>query len=153
MLLGIDGSKESDRAIKRVIELQKIFKCEVIIFHSVKHHYIPHIVPVLFPFGINYPFMITDDEIEKIRESYKQAGEMILNDAKEQFEKEDLIVETRLDIDESPEDYIERIVPAENFDLIVLGHRGHHTKLRNAIIGSIPEKVLNNLDVDLLIIK
>lgn len=153
ILLGIDGSEESNKAVKKAVELQKDFKCTVIIFHSVKHHYIPHLVPLTFPIGVNYPFMVTDDDVENMRESYKTAGERILADAKDLFIKEGLIVETRLDIEESPEDYIKRIVPEENFDLIILGYQGHHSKLRNAIMGSLPEKVLNDLDVDLLIVK
>ncbi len=153
ILVGVDGSKESNKAVKKVIELKQQFNCEVVVFHSVRHHFIPQLMPITFPIGLNYNYRLSNVDADRIREDYNLIGKKILADVKALFQKENLIVETRLDVDENPEEYIKKVVPKEGFDLIVLGYRGHHSKLRNAVIGSVPEKILEDIDCDLLIIK
>ena len=153
ILLGVDGSDVSNNAIKKVIELKKSLGSEVVIIHSVKHHYIPQMVPVLFPFGLNITHTLSSVDVENIREDYKRAGEMILKNAEDDFKKENLDVETILDLDESPEDYVKRVVKIENYDLVVIGYKGHHSHLRTAIIGTVAEKLVEAIDCDLLIVK
>lgn len=153
ILVGIDGSEEADKALYKAIEFKKEINSEIVIFHSVKHHYIPHFTPMVFPTGLNYSYTMSSVDAERIQDDYKHAGEKFLSEAKEKFEKQNLSVEVRLDLDESPQNYIKRIIKEEEFDLILLGYRGHHSKLRNAVIGSVPESTLNNIDCDLLVVK
>ncbi len=41
----------------------------------------------------------------------------------------------------------------ENFDLVILGCRGKHSKLKRTFLGTIPDKVINNAPCDVLIVR
>ena len=69
------------------------------------------------------------------------------------FTKEGLAVETRLIEDDAPEVYIRRIVEEENFDLVVLGSKGHHSKLKEILLGTVSKNVVRSAPCDVLIVK
>jgi len=115
------------RAAKRVIEIQKDSEGEIVAFHSILHR--------------NSNSDLADhkkkvfDEIEKL------------------FEEVNLSIETRLILDQNPEDYIQNIVEKENFNLVVLGYSGKHGIIKRRLLGSIPTEVMNNVLCDVLIVK
>ncbi len=83
----------------------------------------------------------------------RKRGTELLDNTKKLFETENASIETRLILDEAPEEYIKKVVKDEGFDLVVLGCKGDHSKLKRTLIGTIPEKVLNEVPCDLLIIR
>ena len=62
-------------------------------------------------------------------------------------------VETRLIYNTMPEDYIKKIVKEEEFDLVILGCKGDHSKLRRTFLGTVPDKVINEAPCDVLIVR
>ncbi|MFX1391744.1 MAG: universal stress protein, partial [Promethearchaeota archaeon] len=122
ILLAVDGSLHSNNAVHKAIELQKIWNCEVLIIHSIKDNRSPS---DLYPnVQVLYSTYSTLDEV------YKEAGNTLLNKTKRKFGASQDMVETRLIEKIAPEDYITKIVEKENIDLVVLGSRGQHSKIK-----------------------
>ena len=147
IILGIDDSEDSLKAAEKVMKLQKDLGSEVVVFSSVLHH-----ISDLRPsFGINpAPDGFLQYEVD--RDRAKKANEL-LDKVKKNFKEEGLDVETRIIYDLGPQYYIEKQVKNENFDLVVLGCKGEHSKLRRTVIGTIPEYTVNHVDVDVLVVK
>jgi nucleotide-binding universal stress UspA family protein len=145
ILVATDGSFHANNAVEKVAELQRNWNCKVVIFHSIKHHKIPM---DLLP-NESLPLIV----FRNIEEVNKTAGENLLNKTKEIFDKAGLFVKIRLIEDEEPEVYIRRIVEEENFDLIVLGSKGKHSKLKEILLGTVSSKVAKSAPCDVLIVR
>jgi nucleotide-binding universal stress UspA family protein len=149
ILLAIDKSEQSIRAIEKVIDLQKKCKCKVVMFHSIKH-------PSKILFGsMSHPSSYGSYYVceRELLYEYRKEGESLLNTRKVLFNKEQLSVETRLITEENPEDYIEQTVEKERFDLVVIGTKGIHSKLNQVILGTVAGKVVKHAPCDVLIIR
>ena len=147
ILLGVDISENSMKAVDKVIEIQKEANSEVVLFHSFLHH-ISELRPT---FGMSsVPASSLSYEIHN---DIVKEGTKLLDDIKQKFETKGLKVETRRVFDFGPEYYIEERVKEEGFDLVVLGCGGKHSKLRRTFVGTVPEYVINHVDVDVLIAK
>lgn len=149
ILIAIDESSNSKRAIEKVIELQKSGNCKVVMFHSIGHPARPIIATVPMASGIG-SFNINETEL--LRE-YKEAGNKLLFARQELFNNEEFPVETRLILDETPEEYIERIVEEQGFDLVVIGTKGIHSKLSQFLLGSVAQRVVKHAVCDVLIVR
>lgn len=145
ILLATDGSFHANNAAEQVAEFQKKWNCKVVIFHSIKHHKIPL---GFFP-NESLPLEVYRD----IEEVSKKTAEQLLNKTKEIVNITGSSVETRLIEDEEPEVYIRRIVEEENFDLVVLGSKGKHSKLEEILLGTVSKKVVKSTPCDVLIVK
>lgn len=130
ILIGIDGSDESIRAVNRVIEIQKGSEGNVVVFHSVLHK-----------------------GSSSKQKKLISKGKGVLSKVSKMFEKANIPFETRLIEDQDPEEYIEKIAESENFNLVVLGNAGEHKSLKAKLLGSIPTKVMNSISVDVLVVK
>jgi nucleotide-binding universal stress UspA family protein len=145
ILFATDGSAHAKNAANRVIEFQKIWGSKVVIIHSIKDNRTPSEL---------YPNVETlYSKYSSIEEVYIEAGNRLLESAKSLFGPNQSFVETRLIDKEAPEDYIKRIVEEENFDLVVLGSRGQHSKIKKALLGTVSTKVAKNAPCDILIVK
>ncbi|MFX1242156.1 MAG: universal stress protein [Promethearchaeota archaeon] len=147
ILLGMDQSYNSIHAAKKAIEYQKKENSEIIGFHSVLHH--------LSEVNLN-PFHHSGDGNSitlTIHNDYIKNGEDILNELKKLCNESNVKVETRLIFDIPPEDYIKKAVEEEGFDLVILGCKGHHSKLSSIVLGTIPNKVINNVSCDVLVVR
>jgi len=142
--LAIDESDISNRSIERVIQLQKILNSEVIVFHSVMHHMIMQVA-----YSSGYALQMYSD----VEEEEKKKAKNILDRVKVKFNDASALAKFRLITYEHPEEYIERVVEIEKFDLVVLGVKGTHSKLKQANTGSITKKVINKVLCDILVIK
>lgn len=149
ILLAIDGSPNSERALQKVIELQKNWNSKVVMIHSIKHS-----KNLLLPqIGLTSGYGSYYINEQEILEESNRESEKLLFSMQERFKKENLLVETRVILDEHPEDYIERIVSEEQFDLVVIGTKGIHSKRNQLIIGSVAQKVVKHVACDILIIR
>ncbi|TFF99741.1 MAG: universal stress protein [Promethearchaeota archaeon] len=153
ILLAIDDSKASEKAIERALEFKKNFKTEITAFHSIEHHMIPKEIPLTVPFQNANSFTIPPTSYREIKGAYEAKGEKILNNAQMVFKEEGLNLETHLVTGKEPADYIEEVVERENFNLVIMGHRGSHSKLEDIFLGSVAKKVLESVECDVLIIK
>lgn len=145
ILFGTDGSHNANNAAEQIVEYQKEWNCEVVIFHSIKHNKYRSTLHTNDNFPqINY---------RNIKELRKEVGKEILNETKKIFYKAHLSVETRLIEDERPETYVRKIVTKEDFDLVVLSCKGHHSKLRKIFLGTVSTKILKHTPCDVLIVR
>ena len=152
ILLAVDDSENSDQATREVIELQKEYSSEVVLFHSVNRPRGMFLYPI-DPIGLTTPsvsYCLLDWGLET---KYERAGRKILEKKKKMFDEAQLPVETRLIKNESPEDYIERITEEEKFDLVVLGLKGVHSKLMKKFMRTVAEKVIKLSPCDILVVQ
>ena len=147
ILIGIDGSEDAHKALKKVIDFYNDWKSKIVVFHSMEHHMVPPVFPA---FGVGY--VIPDDSYSIYQRDFRKASEKTLEEAKKIFEKAGIPIETRLIEDIKPEQYATDMVKKENFDLVVLGGKGHHSKL-GALLGTVSTHVVNNAYCDVLIIR
>ncbi|MHA1912740.1 MAG: universal stress protein [Promethearchaeota archaeon] len=168
ILLATDGSNHINRAASIVIGFYKKWNSEITIFHSVKHM-LEKVSPPSHGWTVPYasdayfnatttssPTLIREDidpKIKRLSESeIEEIGVNILEGKKALFEEVQIPVKTKLVIKEYPEDYIERIVKKKNYDLVVVGIKGIHSKLSQVILGSVAETALKNTSCDVLVI-
>jgi nucleotide-binding universal stress UspA family protein len=149
ILLAIDDSTHSNKAIEKVIDLQKIWNCRVVMFHSIKHPTKLLLANIAVAAGSG-SYYINESAI---LDEYKEEGDKILRTKQKIFTRKDLTVETRLITDEQPDEYIKRVVKEEQFDLVVIGTRGSHSKIKQVIIGSVAQKVVKHPPCDILIVR
>ncbi len=145
ILLATDGSFHANNAAKQVVEFQKIWNSKVVIIHSIKDNRIPS---ELYP-----DVTVLYSKHTTIEEVYKEAGKNLLEKTRNMFGKKQELVETRLIENEAPEDYLTRIAEEENFDLIVIGSRGQHSKIKKALLGTVSTKVAKRAPCNILIVK
>lgn len=147
ILLGVDSSENSMKAVDKVIEIQKENGSEVVVFHSFLHH-ISELRPTFGAGGVPNTSLSYEIHNDIVKE-----GTKLLEDIKDKFESKGQKVEIRRIFDFGPQYYIEEKVKEEKFDLVVLGCEGKHSKLRRTFIGTVPEYVMNHVNVDVLIAK
>lgn len=144
-MLATDGSDHANHAAKKAVEFQRIWNSEVVIIHSIKDNRVPsELYPNIETLYSKY------SSIEKV---YQEAGKRLLSKTKRMFGENQSSVETRLIEDEPPGDYIRRVVEKENFDLVILGSRGQHSKVKNVLLGTVSSRVSKNAPCDVLIVK
>lgn len=148
ILLGIDKSDNSTKAVERALEIQKRDNSEVVIFHSVLHK-LSDIRPTFAGININAGESLNYE----IHEDRVKEASKLLEDIKSKFEGSSAKVETRLAYDIGPQYYIEKKVREEGYDLVILGCQGEHSKLKRTILGTVPEYVLNHVESDVLVVK
>jgi len=145
ILLATDGSHHANNAAEKAVEFQKVWDSKVLIIHSIKDNRLPsEIYPNIEALYSKY---------STLEEVYQEAGKRLLNKTKEMFGANQKSVETRLIEEEPPEDYIRRVVEEENFDLVILGSRGQHSKVKKVFLGTVSSKVSKNTPCDVLIVK
>ncbi len=145
ILLATDGSPHANNAVKKAVELQKLWNSNVVIIHSIEDNRIPSEI---------YPdTSLLYSKHTNIKEVYKEAGKNLLEKTKNMFRTNQHLIKTRLIEDEPPEDYINRIAEEENFDLIILGSRGQHSKIKKVFLGTVSTKVAKSAPCDVLIVK
>ncbi|MFX1574730.1 MAG: universal stress protein [Promethearchaeota archaeon] len=166
ILLATDGSDHIDRAASIVIGFYKKWGCEIRIFHSIKHTlekverptlrlYLPYSdsgyldlpsSPPVYSGNLNPNNQLREFEVEKI-------GRNILDEKKAIFEELHIPVKTKLVVKEDPEYYIIRLVKKKNFDLVVVGYKGIHSKLSQLFLGSVAQYVVEHSPCDVLVIR
>lgn len=148
ILLAIDPSENAKRAAERVIKIQRKWNSEVIAFYSIKHRMIPQRLSVE-PMEYEIPTPVYTD----IQKTYERHGEHILAEIEDMFREENLSVETRLIKGKGAKEYAVKVVEEGNFDLVVLGDQGQHSKLERIFLGTVAEGIVNNAPCDVLVVR
>jgi nucleotide-binding universal stress UspA family protein len=147
ILVGIDDSEDAKHAAEKAIEFAKRDNSSVVVFHSVFHHLSEMDLSFSGLAGAGAPVNFT------IHQDYIKAGSQLLEKTEKLFKESNLEVDTRLIYDIHPEDYIEKQTKEENFDLVILGCKGKHSKIERVFMGTVPSSVINNTDCDVLIVR
>ena len=150
ILLALDESADSKRAIEKVIDFYQRFHSEIVVFHTFSTVVVPQINIGIMNMNY-YPTRL--QATAQIIATRKVAGEHLLKATEKIFKKHSVPVTLRLVEDESPDEYILDAIEHEGFDLVILGCEGHHSKLRRIIYDTVPDKVLNSAPADILIVR
>jgi len=157
ILVGVDSSENSTRALQVAADLCHIFGAELHVFHGVAHHFqLP-----FFP----YPPFATASTVPRepqvdaafLKEYYEDAGKAVIEDARNYLENldygADLRVEYHIELDTSPETFAVEFAEANGIDLIVIGCKGHHGRLRRALLGTVATKIANEAPCQVLVVR
>jgi|SRR5271157_1209661 len=150
ILVGVDGSENSNRALLVAAELCQDFDAELLVFHAVPHNnQIPTIIAPSYPGPII-------DTVDLVR-YFEDAGKAVIEDAKNQIRNlefgPELKVDYHLELDASPEDFAIDYASDNEVDLIVLGCKGHHGRLRRVLLGTVATKIANDAPCQVLIVR
>jgi nucleotide-binding universal stress UspA family protein len=104
-------------------------------------------------YGISQIYNISEPDTERIKDIYEKNAQAIIAKANEIFLEKGREVETRLIYDIDPVSYIKKVVKKEQVDLVIIGSKGTHSLLGEILLGSVAEKVLRHIPVDILIIR
>jgi nucleotide-binding universal stress UspA family protein len=138
ILVAVDGSKESDKAIEVAAELAQKFEAKITLLHVVN---VPE--PGQVPGTSEKPDKAIRDRL--IEEGKKILGRAIQTTRRKAVASEKISFGY-------PADTIVKEASALNADLIVMGSRGT-TGIRRIMLGSTAEKVLRWSSVPVLIVK
>jgi nucleotide-binding universal stress UspA family protein len=168
ILLATDGSSHINRAASIIIGFHKKWDSQITIFHSVKHMLekvsppshgwtVPYASEAYFSATTTASATLIKPDIKQSIKRLSDAeivgiGAKILEEKKAIFEEVQIPVKTKLVVKEYPEYYIERIVKKKNYDLVVVGIKGIHSKLSQVMQGSVAERVLKSTSCDVLVI-
>ncbi len=148
ILVPIDGSEPSNRALDYALDLAEELDAEVVILSVVP--------PVTLPVFSEEPGItpiITPRDIDRYNSKLRATFENVLSEAlaRARTKKPDLRVSTKL-LEGRPADKIVEVAERENFDLIIMGSRGL-SGLRELLLGSTTRRVADHCTKPLLIIK
>lgn len=135
IILPVDGSDSSSRAIKKALLLAKETGVDVTAMHVVEFPYLAAVDSVS-----TYPDLI---------DVIKKQGNDVLEGVKSQGSKLGVLVKTKL-VEGIPDDQI--IKEAGKDDLIVMGCKGR-TAVSRILIGSVCEKVLHHSKSPVMVIR
>ncbi len=135
------------------VELHSLYKCKIIVFHSVEHYIEPSGMFIAQPF-FTLPQMYIDSslKIEKIKEVYEKNAQGLIDSARKVFKEEGIEIEDYLIYDQGPFSYIQKMVKEEQVDLVIIGRKGTHSRLEEILTGSIAGKVINHVSCDVFIV-
>ena len=142
ILVAVDGSPHSKRAVDVAIDLAKRYQSSVFLLHVIRNLLLPREILEMIAAG-----EVTESRMEILQDS----AEIILDSAREKFEAAGLSdVKTHYVVGDPAfkiADYAEK----NDVDLIVIGHRGLGT--HGEMLGSMARKLLNMTEVSCLVVQ
>lgn len=137
ILVSLDGSESSIKALKKTGELASKFSSKIVLLHVVSN-------------VVDSAYLALNEYKQAIDKAYEETGKEILEEASELLAK-DIKVKTLLKHGD-PGKVIIDTAKVEGVDLIVMGNRGL-TPVSRVMLGSVSNKVLNNTKSSVLIVK
>jgi nucleotide-binding universal stress UspA family protein len=135
ILVALDGSEHSIRALKTAIQIAKKFDGTITLIHV---------------YTVS-PFVITPKQVYKYVQAVQELGNNILQEGTSLTKAEGVQVETLLTEGHAVEKILKTAMK-QNFNLIVLGSRGLST-LKGILMGSVSEGVTKNASCPVLVVK
>lgn len=151
ILVPLDGSEHSQRALEMAIQIAKNLSSELTLLHVYSVAATPVVIPeptTLNPTGVP---IATSAEISKMADAVRDAGKKILADAEEIVRKDNVRVETSLREGNSAHEIVKTAKEGQ-FNLIVIGAKGIH-RIRDLLMGSVTEGVVKNAPCPVLVVK
>lgn len=142
ILVAVDGSRHSKRAVEAAIDLTKRYQASVTLLHVIRDMPLPTEILEMIAAG-----EVTESRMEILQNS----AEIILGNAKKKFDEASLSDVKSHCIVGDPAFQIADYAKKNDVDLIVIGHRGLGT--RGEMLGSMARKLLNMTQVSCLVIR
>ncbi|GJL75460.1 MAG TPA: universal stress protein [Nitrosomonas sp.] len=138
ILLPIDGSDHSSKAVRKTIEMMNWYKETPEI----------HLLNVQFPLDGNVSLFINQGDIKQY---HQEEGMKCLQNACELLEQAKITYQCHITLGDSA-DMIERFATTQQCDLIVIGARGHGV-IKSLLLGSVVNKVMQLSSIPVLLVK
>jgi nucleotide-binding universal stress UspA family protein len=123
ILVPLDGSEHSQRALECAVQISKRFNGKVTLLHVYSVAVPPVVMPepsTLTPAGVPVP---VSTEVQKIVEGLRDAGKNILSDAEQWAKSAEVETETLLKEGNAAQEIV-RTAREGEYNLIVIGARG-----------------------------
>ncbi len=151
ILVALDGSEHSRRALENAIGIAKRFNGRLTLLHVYSVTVPPVMMPepsTLTPSGVP---VVTPAEVSKIVDATKEVGKRILADGGEKAKAQGVAVETMLKEGNTVQEIV-RAAKEGDFNLIVMGVRGI-SKIRELLLGSVSDGVIKQASCPVLVVK
>jgi nucleotide-binding universal stress UspA family protein len=151
ILVPLDGSEHSLRALQIAIQIAKRFDGKITLLHVYSVGVRPIVMPeptTLTPPSV--PIMAPAD-FSKVVEAARKAGNTILANGENKVKAEGIQVETLLKEGHTVQGTLKTARDSE-FNLIVMGARGI-SKIREMLLGSVSDGVIRNAPCPVLVTK
>jgi len=130
ILVGVDGTEQSLKALATGVDIAKQFGAELHVFHAVKHHYRFSTIPFSPVLGVQASMMFNtlNDEWqiheaeETGRQVIKQAEQSVRDIDPEFAENVTYHLETRM----AAQRFVEQFVKQNSIDLVIIQNLVHH---------------------------
>ena len=151
ILVPLDGSDHSVRALEKAVQIAKKFSGKVTLIHAYSVSMQPIILPE--PTMLSSPTIpiLTAAEISRVVEAARATGERILKDGEARAKAEGVVVEALI-VEGHAVQEIVRTAKEGNFDLIVMGARGV-SHIRGLLLGSVSDGVIHHALCPVLVVK
>ena len=145
ILVAIDGSKQSDKALDFALDLAKNYSAEIVLINVLSPSLLSHI----YISGMYVP----DVDYSKYLKQIKTAHEKLLLKAHDKAKdfKKTLKVSKKL-VEGRPAEKIVEIAKKEMFDLIVVGNKGLGG-IKEIFLGSVSYRIADKAQCSVLIVK
>lgn len=151
ILVPLDGSDHSLRALKIAARMAKKFGGKLTLIHVYSVSVRPVVMPEPATLASPGVPVMTAAEVSKVVEAARKASASILVDGEQRVKAEGVQVETTLREGHTVQEIIETAKEGR-FDLIVMGARGI-SKIREIILGSVSDGVIRNAPCPVLVTK
>ncbi len=137
ILVPVDGSELSKEAFNRAVYIAKRDEAKLVLTHIIDTKYDSAIKPYL--------------DIDQIYKSSKESTEKMINNYEQMAKKADFYnLKTLIKVGSPKEIILEKIIPEENIDLVVLGATGI-SAIERVLVGSVSEGVFRYANCDVLV--
>jgi len=148
ILVPLDGSAPSSKALKYGINVAKNFGSEIILLH-VYSRAVPFVTPETG--ALPTPTVVSAEITAEVIEAAKRIGNKILAEAKHAVEKQKIPVKAVLREGDAVHEIV-RTTKEEKIDLIVMGARGV-SRIKELLLGSVSHGVCRKTTCSVMIVK
>lgn len=151
ILVPIDGSEHSSRALDVAVQIAKEFHGKLSLIHVYSVSVAPVIVPE--PSAMTPPsaLLMSSVETSKVAEAAREVGNRILSDSASKAEAQKVEVEMLLKEGHTVQEII-KTAKEGDFGLIVIGARGL-SHIRVLLLGSTTDGVIHHASCPVLVVK
>ena len=151
ILVPLDGSEHSLKALERAAEIAKRFHGKITLIHAYSIPVQPLMVPEPSTIGSLSIPILTGAEASKMAEAVRKLGNRILEDGEQKVKAEGVQVEKVLAEGHAVQEIV-RVAKEGDFDLIVVGARGI-SHIKEILLGSVTDGVIHHARCPVLVVK
>jgi nucleotide-binding universal stress UspA family protein len=145
ILVAIDGSKQSDKALDFALDLAKRYSAEIVLVNVLSPSLMAHIY--------NFRMYIPDVDYSKYLKPIKMVHEKLLSEAFKKAKNFQETLKVSKELHEGrPAEKIVEIAKKDVFDLIVVGDQGLGG-IKGFFLGSVSDRVADKSSCPVLIVK
>ncbi len=139
ILVAVDGSETSEKAFDRAVQIAKRDDAEIFIAHVIDTRHDSQIKPYI--------------DLDELSKQSKKHGIEMLNDY-EQIAKDAGVLNTKkvIKFGSPKEILLEKIIPEEKINLVILGATGINA-IERVLVGSVAENIFRYANCDVLAIR